>query len=114
MIGPMIVPRPPTATQITASIELSGRELARVDDADLRHVERAGDAGHHRRHDEGEELDVLDAVAEEARAALGVADRDHHLAELGVDDRRADEHRERQRDAPRRRTARRGSPAPAR
>ncbi len=29
-------------------------------------------------------------------AALGVADRDHHLAELGIDDHRADEHRERE------------------
>ena len=39
--APISVPRPPTATQIAASIEFSGRKLARVDDADLRHVERA-------------------------------------------------------------------------
>jgi hypothetical protein len=31
----------------------------RIDDADLRHVERAGDAGHARPNSEGEELDVL-------------------------------------------------------
>ena len=40
----MQVPRPPTATQMTISMELAGRELAGIDDADLRHVERAGDA----------------------------------------------------------------------
>jgi hypothetical protein len=39
--APVSVPRPPTATQIAISIELAGRHLARIDDADLRHVERA-------------------------------------------------------------------------
>jgi len=29
-----------TATQMTDSMEFGGRELARIDDADLRHVER--------------------------------------------------------------------------
>ena len=43
------------------------RELARVDDADLRHVERAGDAASTAETVEDEELVVLDAVAEEAR-----------------------------------------------
>ena len=45
----------------------------------------------HRRYGEGEQLHVLRPPAEEARAAFGVADRDHHLAELGIDDHRADE-----------------------
>ena len=86
--GPISVPRPPTATQITASIELPGENSLGIDDADLRHVERAGDARHGGRQDEDEELVVLDAVAEEARAAFGVAHRDQHLAEARADDRR--------------------------
>ncbi len=88
-IGPTSVPRPPTATQITTSIEFAGENSLGVDDADLRHVERAGDARQHRRDGEDEELVVLDPVAEEARPALGVAHRDQHLAELRGDDRRA-------------------------
>ena len=42
--APTSVPRPPSATQMTISIELAGENSRRVDDADLRHVERAGDA----------------------------------------------------------------------
>ena len=97
MIGPASVARPPTAVQITTSMELAGRELARIDDADLRHVEGAGDAGHAGGDDEGEELYPLDAVAEEAGAALRVAHGDEHLAVFGADDRRRDEDGERQR-----------------
>ena len=38
--------RPPTAApHTTTSIELAGENSPRIDDADLRHVERAGDAG---------------------------------------------------------------------
>ena len=44
--APTSVPRPPTATQITDLDRVGRRELAGIDDADLRHVERAGDAGH--------------------------------------------------------------------
>jgi hypothetical protein len=49
MMGPTSVARPPTAAQIAISIELAGAHLARVDDADLRHVQRAGHAAHHGR-----------------------------------------------------------------
>jgi hypothetical protein len=41
------VPRPPTATQMAASIELVGDISLGIDDADLRHVECAGDATEH-------------------------------------------------------------------
>ena len=81
---------------------VGGRKLARVDDADLRHIERAGNSGHAGGDDEGEELHVLYAVAEEARAAFRVADGDQHLAELRADDRRGDEHAERERNRGRR------------
>ena len=74
------------------------RELARIDDADLRHVERAGDAGHAGRQREDEQLVGFDAIAEEARAGLGVADRDQHLAELRRDDDAADDEAEQQRE----------------
>ena len=75
------------------------REFARIDDADLRHIERAGNARHAGRQREHEQLVVLDAIAEEARARFGVAHRDQHLAEFGGDDRAADQEAERQRDA---------------
>ena len=57
---------------------VDGLELAGIDDAHLRHIERAGDSGEHRREREDPQLVRLDAVADEARAALGVADRLHH------------------------------------
>ena len=63
------------------------RHLARVDDADLRHVERAGDAAHHRRERPDRELVAQRVVAGEHDAALGVADRLQDAAELAVDDR---------------------------
>ena len=44
MTGPINVPRPPTATQTTASSDLSGAHFAGIDDADLRHVENAAQA----------------------------------------------------------------------
>ena len=43
-IAPTSVPRPPTDDPDRDLDRVAGRELARVDDADLRHVERAGDA----------------------------------------------------------------------
>ena len=49
------------------------------------------------RQHEDDQLVVLDAVAEEAGAALGVADGDQHLAELRRDDGAADQEAERQR-----------------
>ena len=67
------------------------REFARIDDADLRHVERAGDARHAGRQREHEQLVGFDAIAEEARARLGVADGDQHLAEFRGDDGAADQ-----------------------
>ena len=42
MIGPNSVPRPPTAAQITASIELAGANSLGLMMPDLRHVQRAG------------------------------------------------------------------------
>ncbi len=75
------------------------REFARIDDADLRHVERAGNAGHAGRQREHEQLVGLDPVAEEARARLGVADRHQHLAELRGDDGAADQEADRQHQA---------------
>src|SRR5690606_4888989 len=56
-------------------------ELAGVDDADLRHVERPGNARHDGRDGEGEKFDVFNAVAEKTGSALGVADGNHDLAE---------------------------------
>ena len=50
---------------------IAGGELAGVDDADLRHVERARYAGHHGGDGEGEHLHVLGPPAEEAGAAFG-------------------------------------------
>ncbi len=93
--APISVPRPPTATQITASIELRRREFAGIDDADLRHIERTGDAGHAGRQREHEQLVGFDPVAEEARAGFRVADRDQHLAEFRRDDGAADQEAER-------------------
>ena len=84
------------------------RELARVDDPDLRHVERAGDPGEHRRDGEDEELVVLDPVAEEPRPALGVAHRHQHLAVLRGGDRPPEQQRPPRAPAP---TARRAPPA---
>ena len=78
---------------------IARREFARVDDADLRHIERAGDAGHAGRHREHEQLVGFDAVAEEARARFRIADRDQHLAELGRDDGAADQEAGDQRQA---------------
>src|SRR5882724_1640151 len=75
---------------------IGGRELARVDDADLRHIERAGDPGHAGRQHEDEQLVVFDAVAEEARAALGIAHGDQHLAQAGIYDGVCDQEAERQ------------------
>ena len=66
--APTNVPRPPTATQIADLDRIGRREFARVDDADLRHIEGPGDAGHHGRDGKDEELVVLDPVAEEAGA----------------------------------------------
>ena len=63
---------------------IGGVEFAGVDDADLRHVERARDARHDGGDDEHEQLIVFDAIAEEAHAALRVADRDDRLAVFGA------------------------------
>jgi hypothetical protein len=49
MIGPISVPRPPTAVQIDHFDRVGRREFTGIDDADLRHVERAGNARHHGR-----------------------------------------------------------------
>ena len=77
---------------------IARRELARIDDADLRHVERAGNTGHTGRQCEHEQLVGFDTIAEKARARLGVADRDQHLAEPrgddGTADHKAEDHRE--------------------
>ena len=78
---------------------IARREFARVDDADLRHIERAGDAGHAGRQREHEQLVGFDAVAEEARARFGVADRDQDLAELRGHHRPADQEGDDQREA---------------
>ncbi|EGE57973.1 hypothetical protein RHECNPAF_3500022 [Rhizobium etli CNPAF512] len=77
---------------------VGGREFARIDDADLRNVERAGYACHHRRDNEGEEFEMLDAVAKEARAAFGITHADQHFAEFRAHDRRGDCQRQRQED----------------
>ena len=71
-------------------------ELARVDDAHLRHVEGAADAGEHGREGPDEQLEVLDAIAAEAGPALGVTDGDQHLAEPRGDDVAAGEERQRE------------------
>ena len=78
---------------------VAGREFARIDDADLRHVERAGNARHAGRQREHEQLVGLDPVAEEAGARFGVADRHQHLAEFRGDDGAADQKTDRQRQA---------------
>ena len=74
-------------------------ELAGIDDADLRHVEGAGNAGHHRRDGEGEELHMLGPPADEAGTAFGVAHGHHQLAEPRAGDPADDDHGHRQRDA---------------
>ena len=75
------------------------RKFARIDDADLRHVERAGDAGHAGRQREHEQLVGFRAVAEEPGARLGIAHRDQHLAEFRGHQRAADQEAERERQA---------------
>ena len=62
------------------------RHFARIDDAHLRHVERAGDAADHRGHGPDGELVVHRVVAGEHHARFGVADRGQHAAEFGGDD----------------------------
>jgi hypothetical protein len=66
-------------------------ELTGIDDADLRHIERAGDAGNDGREDEHPELERLDRVAEEPRSALGVANRPNHAPGARLDDRAAEQ-----------------------
>jgi hypothetical protein len=78
---------------------IGGGEFARVDDADLRHIERAGDAGHAGRQREHEQLVGFHPIAEEARARFRVADRDQHLAEFGGHERAADDEAKRERRA---------------
>ena len=85
------------------------RELARVDDAHLRHVESAGHARHRRRDDEHPELVGLDAIAEKARAILRVANRVNHPAGARIGDRAAYPVARGQRDARLRQTAPRAS-----
>ena len=51
-------------------------KFARVDDADLRNVERAGDPGHAGGQSEDEELVGLDPIAEKTGACFGIADGD--------------------------------------
>ncbi len=93
---------------------VSRREFAGIDDADLRHIERAGDAGHAGRQREHEQLVGFDAVAEKPGAGFGVADRDQHLAELRCHHRAADQEPDRSAPDSSARTARRGCPRPAR
>ena len=74
-------------------------EFARIDDADLRHIERAGDAGHAGRQREHEQLVGFHAIAEEARARFRIANGHKHLAEFRGHERAADDEAKRQRDA---------------
>src|SRR3954451_12671399 len=55
---------------------VGGRELGRVDDPDLRHVEGATEARQHGRERPDEELSLERFVTEEAGAGFGVPDRD--------------------------------------
>ena len=65
---------------------VAGRELARIDDADLRHIERAREARHAGGKREHEQLVGFNPVADEADTGLGIANGDQHLAELRGDD----------------------------
>ena len=56
--------------------------LAGVDDADLRHIERARHAAHHGRNGPDRELVADRRIAGEHDPRLGVADRLQHPAEL--------------------------------
>ena len=76
---------------------IARREFARVDDADLRDVERAGDACHAGRQRENEHLISFDPVAEKTGARFGVANGDQNLAEFGAHDDAADDEAEHQR-----------------
>ena len=78
--APTSVPRPPTATQITASIELAGANSDGLMMPTCGTYKRARDAGHARRKRKGDELEPFDPVADEAGADFGVAHRDQHLA----------------------------------
>src|SRR5690606_20785710 len=71
----------------------------RIDDADLRHVQRACDTGERGRERPHPQLVRFDAVADEARAALGVAYRLNHTARARVGEVLASEIPERERDA---------------
>ncbi len=88
---------------------IARREFAGVDDADLRHIERAGDAGHAGRQREHEQLVGFDAVAEKPGAGFGVAHRDQHLAELRGHHRAADQEGDDQRQAAQREQRRAGA-----
>ena len=89
MIGPIKRAAPADRRPDDHFDRVGRREFAGVDDADLRHVERAGDARHHRRDGEDEELHVLHPVAEEAGPAFRIAHADQHLAVFGADDGRS-------------------------
>src|SRR5579862_9418056 len=78
---------------------IAGLEFARIDDAHLRHVQRAGDAGHARGQSEYEELVGFDAVTEKPRPRFGVPDGDQHLAELRRNDAAADQEADNEREA---------------
>src|SRR6516164_5260515 len=72
-------------------------KFARVDDADLRNVERAGDAGHASGESKHQELIGLDPVAEKTGARFGIADGDQDFAEFRTHDDAADDEAEHQR-----------------
>ncbi len=78
---------------------VAGRKFTGIDDADLRHVQRTGDAGHAGRQREHEQFVVLDTVAEKPRAGFRVTDGNQHLAELRGHDGAADQERNGQRNA---------------
>ena len=61
---------------------VAGRELAGIDDADLRDVEGTGNAGKDSRDGKDEQLCAGDRIAEKAHPAFGVAQRQQHPAEL--------------------------------
>ena len=111
--APTSVPRPPTATQIAISIEFAGAHLAGVDDADLRHVERARE-----RRTASPTASTRTACSGPGRSrrsapALGVADRGQHAPELAGHDEAAERGRPPAAASPRARRASRASPASA-
>jgi hypothetical protein len=65
---------------------IAGREFARIDDADLRNIERAGNAGEHSRNSKDKQLGIGHRIAEKAHPTFGIAQRQQYAAELGGGD----------------------------